>query len=700
MIFDDQLRITNKIRTTDKNSLNAKNGKVKGRKRGIKASRLKLEKAMVEAGFATQAALAERVAEIENLDTAPRDLISKVFREIRVEPHTIERIALALGVDAYTLYLSSDEPKNSDALHFDETDRSGINEPDLKPTSKSLFGYWSIGFAAILAVTFFFFFGGDSVEPSRNNQDILSRLEANPEIHATSMAFLDFEHPSLSRYSVAIRQELNDRYRLATESLVSANDTADPWQLPDLLDVDFVIHSEVVRQGRHLGLLIYISGTDARHLLLSIETTDLAGDALSVERFLGKLNLALRQYVLSGKSDYQHAGNQKSALIAYLRALDQMDKSLIEINVLRALDYVQRAIRFAPGYVKARAALCDILVRQSIVTGDKSLLNEAENECLSARVNNPGSPELNFSLAQVRRKQGRTDEAVALYRQAAEQLPAYIDAKTGLAEAYLNKYQQTQDANFIELGFAQIEEANQFEPEFWRIEFAASRLHYYSGDIDKAIEHLELSKALEANTNTVANLGTFYFCKGNIGKAAENYYALRDLSEPSGLIDNYIGVLNYMQENFPASVTYFESSLEQMKVSNDGIYEAWMNLADAYAAVDDKAKAIDAYTQGIILAEQYRVNGENSYNIEGHIIYSNVNLAFLKDTVLPEKTKRRLLKRLTEVQPKITDASSKTRVMLALLMLGEKSQAQGIYNELSDGCPGYIAYPLVKRYFD
>jgi tetratricopeptide (TPR) repeat protein len=155
-----------------------------------------------------------------------------------------------------------------------------------------------------------------------------------------------------------------------------------------------------------------------------------------------------------------------------------------------------------------------------------------------------------------------------------------------------------------------------------------------------------------------------------------------------------------MKEDYPASVTYFQSSLEQMQVSNDGIYEAWINVADAYNAIGDKDKAIDAYAQGIILAEQYRVNGENSHNVEGHIIYSNINLAFLRDTKLSNKTKRQLSKRLSEVQVKITDISSKVRVMLGWLMLGNKGNAQGIYDELSEGCPGYIAYPLVKRYFD
>ena len=48
------------------------------RKRGIKASREKLEAAMLARGFDTQAALAQQILIDEGLSKAPKDLVNKV----------------------------------------------------------------------------------------------------------------------------------------------------------------------------------------------------------------------------------------------------------------------------------------------------------------------------------------------------------------------------------------------------------------------------------------------------------------------------------------------------------------------------------------------------------------------------------------------------------------------------------------------
>lgn len=84
------------------------------RRRGVIASRLKLNAALTAAGFRTQAALAERIAELEGLDNAPRDAVNRAFREQPVDPQTLERIAQALGAEAWTLYRTADEAKVAD----------------------------------------------------------------------------------------------------------------------------------------------------------------------------------------------------------------------------------------------------------------------------------------------------------------------------------------------------------------------------------------------------------------------------------------------------------------------------------------------------------------------------------------------------------------------------------------------------------
>src|SRR5690606_37139400 len=79
------------------------------RRRGVRAPRAKLYRALRDAGLKTQAAHAERIADQEGLESPPKDTINRVFRELPVEVQMLERVARALGVEAYSLYRSSDE---------------------------------------------------------------------------------------------------------------------------------------------------------------------------------------------------------------------------------------------------------------------------------------------------------------------------------------------------------------------------------------------------------------------------------------------------------------------------------------------------------------------------------------------------------------------------------------------------------------
>lgn len=83
----------------------------RGKRRGVRASRIKLEAALAASSLPrkTQAALADAIADQEELEAAPKDLVSKLFRELPVDPHTIERVARVLGVDAASLYRDDGE---------------------------------------------------------------------------------------------------------------------------------------------------------------------------------------------------------------------------------------------------------------------------------------------------------------------------------------------------------------------------------------------------------------------------------------------------------------------------------------------------------------------------------------------------------------------------------------------------------------
>ncbi len=94
------------------------------RKRGIRASREKLEAALINSGFHSQAALANQMAIDEGLEKAPKDLVNKVFREQAVSTHNLARIAKALDVEAHTIYLAKDD---NEFAEITESQNTGVS---------------------------------------------------------------------------------------------------------------------------------------------------------------------------------------------------------------------------------------------------------------------------------------------------------------------------------------------------------------------------------------------------------------------------------------------------------------------------------------------------------------------------------------------------------------------------------------------
>ena len=120
------------------------------RKRGIKASREKLESAMLAAGFETQLDLALQIASNENLNKPPRDLVNKVFREQAVSPHNLARIAKALGVDAYTLYLSGDIAPFSHVVSTQQLQTGATHQGKVVASPRRNSTFWLAAVAATI----------------------------------------------------------------------------------------------------------------------------------------------------------------------------------------------------------------------------------------------------------------------------------------------------------------------------------------------------------------------------------------------------------------------------------------------------------------------------------------------------------------------------------------------------------------------
>lgn len=662
------------------------------RKRGIRASRVKLEKAMANAGFRTQAALASHIADLEMLDSAPRDFVSRIFREHSVAPASIERIANALNVEAYTLYKSNAEDEIPSPSPKEEIGVKNTKEP--QELSKNRLLLPILICSVIIFITLLLWQFSRTHEPSKNSGHGIKGLEN------ISIAVLDFSHPKLVPFSNILRKSLANKFKSPSNASIALNHDLSAWKTVDKLKVDYVLEGEILSYGQNLGLLLYLVNQDSKKLIASFSGLELENTNQNIQTMIQNVEQAIDHFFNTNSSELPIFLN-KEALTYYLQSQQQLDGSSIEINIRRALDFIQRSLRIEPNFAKTKATLCDILVRQSIINGDKTLLNDAETECQHAQSITSSFAELHFAFGQVRRKQGRTDEAIDLYKKALDIFPNYVDAHFGLAESYINKVQQTQNKEFFENALQHITKAKAHKPEFWKVPFVASRVHYFQGDVTTAIAELEQSKEMYETFNNLANLGTLYFCQGNMQQAQLNYLKLEDLNGASGMTDNYLGVINFALENYQDSVTYFTASMDKMLAEgSEGLYLAWINLGDAYFANSQLEKAQEAYQHSIVIADRNLILGENENNIRAHIFYSNLKLTLSKNKIITSTHKKRLLEELETIASKATDPDALVRIMLSWVELDEIEKGRRIFNTFAATCKGYADYPLVRKYFN
>ncbi|WP_444996541.1 hypothetical protein [Aliikangiella sp. IMCC44359] len=716
--------------------------KIYARQRGVKASRIKLEKALHAAGLKTQAALANIIADKENLDSPPKDLVNKAFRERSVEPQTIERIANALGVEAYTLYLSSSDTeweRTTEASMRSEGNkrfqpRETVNTTQRvipqRLTSKRIWSFGAVLIIGLVSWSVYFFIQDknssalivDNSAQTRNEIKLHSINEAS--VSKTDMAAT--QQPSMSVKSVGhfknialsvlsspenevsahLEQMLSDKLRILLKSQYRLSSTdfhllspdLAPWELPSKIGVDFVVQSRLVKKGRYFGLFIYLINSKHKYIAL----TDAWQHFPTVENITRSAQRAVQQIekMISEAIDNRLVTSfpvNEAALTSYLNGAYYQDKALITENLTRAQTEFSRALRIAPSFHKARAALCDNLVRLSIANGDKSLLKDAELECLKIREAAPELADFYYAMGQVNRKMGNLQVSQDYYKNALKLEPRFTDALLGLAESHIALANQQGDVSHFEKAIQFVEQAESISPDFWKAPLIKGRAYFYSGQPQKGIVATQRSVDIVPNITNLNNLASVQFCTGDFKDAKSNFEKLVALDNaPSvsyynlGLINFYLGEYEYSSEN----IKYYIDSFLQDEV--EGNYMFWTGLADSYRYFKEIQLAHSAYQVALQQIEVERLKGVNQGSLESYTIYIQLALSEINDVPLTNKSQKKISKRLEKVQKLSKDPYSKAYIVLSWSMLKEYEKAMPIYRELSQSCQGFLGHPALK----
>ena len=188
------------------------------RKRGVRASRVRLTRALAEAGLRSQAALAERIADLEGLEAAPKDVVSRVFRERPVEPRTLERVARALGVDAYSLYKTAREEALPAALPDDR-----VPATPTPPSRRRMTATAAALLMAVAASAWWF-----TRPPPERNIPVTVPVLRPLGLGTPSLVVLPIKGDTEGALTDVLRSELDDTFTVATASAAVLTRDLDP----------------------------------------------------------------------------------------------------------------------------------------------------------------------------------------------------------------------------------------------------------------------------------------------------------------------------------------------------------------------------------------------------------------------------------------------------------------------------------------
>ncbi len=663
----------------------------------MRASRARLYHALTEAGLRSQAALAERIADLEGLEQAPKDLVSRAFREQPVELQTLERIARALDVEAWQLYRTNDESDTPSQTAGEATDGPvPVAAPRITVT------YWLAPLVAALA----FVAGGlwwRGAAPTSNDAgpvtiagDAAQQSSLRPTwVGEPTLVITSFGGDTDGALAEALRAQLSAHFRLASPSADMLLRDLDAGEIAAQLRSDAVIDGEIVRLGRLAGVQVHIFAGGVRQQVWAetVETVRLGErlDAIAANAAQAAAR-ALGMPLGDGgdPSHYPLAPVQEY----YLEGRLHLDGPASELNIRRAQGRFEAALRIDANYADAHAGLCEALLEEYWMEDAQRALNDASLACGRAIQLAPQAATSRIAHAHFLRVTGRAQEAVAELDALLVENPDDAAALVGLVASLLALYRGDGDPAHLDRATTAAEHATAIDPGFWKPPFWRAILAYYAGDLDGAISAAETARNRDENEYVLANLGTFYFCADKLELARGAYERAQEIAPHSYVGDEFLGMLYYLLGDYEAAAQLREQAISRLaSVGEPEIHEMWGNLADAYLSSGRHEAAIDAFLRAVEISERDVLQGIDSPADRASRAYYYSRLANLAPQRMPTEIEARIKADLLEALEHKLEPGTAVRVAKAWLQYDRKDLALRAFEQAVAQCGGYASTP-------
>ncbi len=641
----------------------------------MQASRARLTEALTAAGLKTQAALAERIADLEALESAPRDMVSRAFRELPVEPTSLERIARALEVPAHTFYKTADELAA-------ETPAS--NPPPSR--RRRAWGFAGLAVAAIVAMLVWW------VVPERSEVATPASTPAAPlslgKLHVVVMPVSGDDD---GRIASALRQFLEQNHKVASATAMAAVNDSNVKQVADTLRADVVIDGELALQGRLAGLTLfaYVDGVRQQIWAESFATVDLP---VLPEAFAARAGRALGWMLQPGEKPVAYFP-LAPVLQDYLAGEHLLDQPANELNLKRAQSRFEAALRQDGNFALAHAGLCEALLEQHWMFEEDRMLRDASSACSQALLLDPDHPVVASAHAHFLSRTGRNDEAIVMYESVNAAHPSHAAAFEGLAAALLDGYRQSADETLLARAKVAARRAADVDPTIWKPLFNLASMEWFSGNNAAAIAVSEEALLRQENEYLLGNLGTFYICRGSFDRARAAYTRAQEIAPQSYVGDEFLGMTHYFLGNYDEAVRLRRRAIASIGDGAPEIHEMWGQLADSLRMSGAQDEAVAAYQRAAAIAERDYLQGTAPVADRAARAYYYTALEQLQPGSVPAHIEDALNGELDEIAAAVVEATAHRRMAQIWVMRGELGKARAAVARATTNCPGYGMLP-------
>jgi tetratricopeptide (TPR) repeat protein len=567
------------------------------RKRGVKASREKLEKAMLEKGMDSQIQLARQISINEGLERPPKELISKVFREQSVSHTNLARVAKALGVESHTLYMNSQStPINLDSQQINIQAKNVDTLAELKRRSRPILALFMVSVLTILIYLVF----QKAPEDLKQSTPKYQLYGYDPKLLNIGF-YMSEELVSLSAIAESIRATLSESNEIHFTQAKSFDSGAKSIkEYFSHTQNSLLFRVESIKGQRYSIVLLYAETEQVNYpVAYQLVRSSLLPNKQQVGSFIAE-QFVERIHKISHRGEITELV-QVDALNYLLSGFDLLFDHTNNPAILGAQSRFQNAISIDPKLVEAHAGLCVALSYESYMNNAAVSFEQALKSCEKAKEIDATSEYSELAFAEYFLNKADADSAENSLLQNQYSPISIADELSLNAQISFQRHQDgllVEEANIIEPAMQSIK----YAPELWRSYNILGQYYLSKGETDKSL--LILAQGAEASKHSVllSNVGSLQLCQGNLDSAEMTYLNLIEQKPEHYIGYEMLGSVYYYQQQYDSALAYRKQALDKLPETN--IHQLWGVIGLVYAKLNKLEEGKPYLLKAIELIDQ------------------------------------------------------------------------------------------------